>query len=128
MTRVVLLAVLLLFTGTVLADKPRIIFDTDITGDVDDVLALAMCHSLADRGACEFLGVTISKNNPLTASFVDAENTFTGGPIFQSASRVIQKRRLAIASTSNSLKRRSIRTILIAMRMPWTRWTCFEVS
>ena len=62
------------------AEKPRLIFDTDITGDVDDVLALAMCHSLADRGACELLGVTISKQNPQTAAFVDAENTFYGRP------------------------------------------------
>ena len=67
-------------SSSLFAEKPRIIFDTDITGDVDDVLALAMCHSLADRGACEFLGVTISKNNPLTASFVDAQNTFHGRP------------------------------------------------
>jgi hypothetical protein len=63
-----------------LAEKPRLIFDTDISGDVDDVLALAMCHTLADRGACELLGVTISKDNPLTASFVNAENTFYGRP------------------------------------------------
>ena len=62
------------------AERPRILFDTDITGDVDDVLALAMCHTLADRGACEFLGVTVSKNHPLTASFVDAQNTFHGRP------------------------------------------------
>lgn len=61
-------------------NKPHILFDTDITGDVDDVLALAMCHALADRGACEFLGVTVSKNNALTASFVDAQNTFSGRP------------------------------------------------
>ncbi len=75
------LLLLLLALGSFLqAEKPRILFDTDITGDVDDVLALAMCHSLADRGACEFLGVTVSKNNPLTASFVDAQNTFHGRP------------------------------------------------
>lgn len=71
---------ILLMAGTAFAGKPRIIFDTDITGDVDDVLALAMCHSLADRGACELLGVTVSKNNPLTAGFVDAANTFYGRP------------------------------------------------
>lgn len=63
-----------------LAAPPRLLFDTDITGDVDDVLALAMCHSLADRGTCEFIGVTVSKNNPLTAPFVDAINTFYGRP------------------------------------------------
>jgi len=62
------------------AETPKILFDTDITGDVDDVLALAMCHTLADRGACELIGVTVSKNHPLTASFVDAQNTFYGRP------------------------------------------------
>lgn len=61
-------------------EKSRVLFDTDITGDVDDVLALAMCHSLADRGACELLGVTISKVNPLAAPFTDAVNTFYGRP------------------------------------------------
>lgn len=75
-----LLLLLLALGSSVLAEKPRILFDTDITGDVDDVLALAMCHSLADRGACTLLGVTVSKNNPLTASFVDAQNTFHGRP------------------------------------------------
>lgn len=66
--------------GLARAEKPRIIFDTDITGDVDDVLALAMCHTLADRGAGELIGVTISKENPQTAAFVDAVNTFYGRP------------------------------------------------
>lgn len=75
-----LLFCLLALSSSLFAEKPRIIFDTDITGDVDDVLALTMCHSLADRGACEFLGVTISKENPLTASFVDAQNTVYGRP------------------------------------------------
>lgn len=75
-----LLLALIVLSSPLLADKPRILFDTDITGDVDDVLALAMCHTLADRGTCEFLGVTVSKNNPLTASFVDAQNTFHDRP------------------------------------------------
>ena len=57
-----------------------IIFDTDITGDVDDVLALAMIHTLADREACELLAVTISKENELAAPFTDAVNTFYGRP------------------------------------------------
>lgn len=65
---------------SLLASPPKIIFDTDITGDVDDVLALAMCHALADRGACELLGVTISKQHPLTVPFIDAQNTFHGRP------------------------------------------------
>ncbi len=62
------------------ATPTAIIFDTDITGDVDDVLALAMIHTLADRGACELLAVTISKENELAAPFTDAVNTFYGRP------------------------------------------------
>jgi len=53
-----------------------VIFDTDITGDCDDVLALAMLHALESRGECELKAVTISKINPLAAPFVDAVNTF----------------------------------------------------
>ena len=60
------------------AEPVRVIFDTDISGDVDDVLALAMLHTLADRGECELLAVTISKINPLTGPFTDAANTFYG--------------------------------------------------
>lgn len=63
------------------ASEPvRVIFDTDISGDVDDVLALAMLHTLADRQECELLAVTISKINPLTGPFTDAVNTFYGRP------------------------------------------------
>ncbi len=60
--------------------ETKIIFDTDITGDVDDVLALAMLHTLADRGECELVAVTISKINPLTGPFTNAVNTFYGRP------------------------------------------------
>ncbi len=76
-----LLAFVILHSSFVIsAEPPRIIFDTDITGDVDDVLALAMCHTLADRGACDLLAVTISKHNALTVPFTDAANTFYGRP------------------------------------------------
>lgn len=54
----------------------KIIFDTDIAGDVDDVLALAMLHTLADRGECVIDAVTVSKTHPLNGPMVDAVNTF----------------------------------------------------
>src|SRR5262249_47031117 len=59
---------------------PRIIFDTDIGNDVDDVLALGMLHNLQTRGACELLGVTISKSDDLAGPFANAVNTFYGRP------------------------------------------------
>ena len=80
MTRSLFLLPFLIAVTVSAAEPVRLIFDTDITGDVDDVLALAMCHTLSDRGACELIGVTISKVNPRTASFVDAQNTWYGRP------------------------------------------------
>ena len=56
----------------------RLIFDTDICGDCDDVLALGMIHALESRGACRLLAVTISVDHELAAPFVDAVNTFYG--------------------------------------------------
>src|SRR6202040_2738256 len=66
-----------------LAPQPtpvRIIFDTDIGNDVDDVLALAMLHALETRGQCKLLGVTITKPDELAGPFVNAMNTFYGRP------------------------------------------------
>ncbi len=54
----------------------RIIFDTDVGNDVDDVLALSVIHALQSRGECELLAVTITKPDELAGPFVDAVNTF----------------------------------------------------
>ncbi len=63
------------------ADRPvKLIFDTDMGNDIDDALALAIIHDLADRGACELLAVTLSKDNPWAAVYVDVVNHFYGRP------------------------------------------------
>ncbi|MHC5542294.1 nucleoside hydrolase, partial [Singulisphaera rosea] len=59
-------------------EAPPLIFDTDICGDCDDVLALGMIHALETRGACKLVAVTVSVDNDLAAPFVDAVNTFYG--------------------------------------------------
>jgi hypothetical protein len=61
---------------TTAADCPGLIYDTDICGDCDDVLALGMIHALQTRGACRLLAVTVSVDNDLAAPFVDAVNHF----------------------------------------------------
>lgn len=58
----------------------RIIYDTDMGGDCDDVLALGMLHILQDKKECELLAVTASNENPLVAPFIDAVNSFYGHP------------------------------------------------
>jgi len=84
--RLAVLTTLSLTLSTRAADNPgapspvKIIFDTDIGNDVDDALALGLLHALADRGACELLGVTITRSDELAGPFVDAVNTFYGRP------------------------------------------------
>src|SRR5450432_2225398 len=56
----------------------QVIFDTDMGNDVDDALALAMLHALESRGECRLLGVTVTKDNPWAAVYVDLVNTFYG--------------------------------------------------
>ncbi len=69
-------------SGATAAEPSRetvaLIFDTDICGDCDDVLALGMIHALESRGACKLIAVTISVDHELAAPFVDAVNTFYG--------------------------------------------------
>jgi purine nucleosidase len=78
--RTVILAALTLMTAgapqAATAEPVPLIFDTDICGDCDDVLALGMIHALESRGLCRLLAVTISVDHELAAPFVDAVNTF----------------------------------------------------
>lgn len=59
-------------------DPTLLIFDTDIGNDIDDALALSVIHALADRDECQLLAVTITKDHPDCAAFVDLVNTFYG--------------------------------------------------
>jgi len=70
----------LLFCGLAQAAPVKLIFDTDMGNDVDDLMALCMIHNLQKRGACELLAVTVTKDHPQAAAFVDAVNTLYGYP------------------------------------------------
>lgn len=71
---------LLLLCGLAHAAPVKLIYDTDMGNDIDDAVALAMIHSLQKRGACDLLAVTITKDHPQAAAYVDAVNTFYGYP------------------------------------------------
>jgi inosine-uridine nucleoside N-ribohydrolase len=55
-----------------------VIFDTDMGNDVDDAVALAILHALETRGEARILAVTITKDHPEAAPYVDLVNTFYG--------------------------------------------------
>jgi len=65
------------------AEPVRLIFDTDIGPDVDDVGATAVLHALADRGEVRILAMMVSSGGP-TARWgppcLDAINTYYGRP------------------------------------------------
>jgi inosine-uridine nucleoside N-ribohydrolase len=62
------------------APAPRIIFDTDMGNDVDDALALAVLHAFESRGESRLVAVTVTKDEPHAAPYVDLVNTFYGRP------------------------------------------------
>jgi hypothetical protein len=58
----------------------RVLFDTDIQGDVDDVGAVAMLHALADAGEAELLAMGVSAKHPACIPCLDALNTYFQRP------------------------------------------------
>ena len=76
------IAVLGLAARPCLAAGPpvKVIFDTDMAGDVDDVGALAILHAMADLGEAEILAVGVSSRNEDVGPCVDAIDTWYGRP------------------------------------------------
>jgi inosine-uridine nucleoside N-ribohydrolase len=62
--------------------RPRVILDTDMSGDCDDAGALALLHALADRDECDILAVVTNRKDKTNASAaaVDVINTYYGRP------------------------------------------------
>ncbi len=58
----------------------RIILDTDISSDVDDVGAVAVLHALADQRKAQILGIMVSSGDPWSGNCLDALNTSFGRP------------------------------------------------
>ncbi len=58
----------------------RLILDTDLESDVDDVGAIAVLHALADRGEVEILATMVSSNNEHSPACLGALNAYYGRP------------------------------------------------
>ncbi|MBK1440200.1 nucleoside hydrolase [Parapedobacter sp. ISTM3] len=57
---------------------PKIIFDTDMGPDYDDVGAIAVLHALADSGECEILATVASAGHPTIAPTIELFNRYFG--------------------------------------------------
>ena len=54
----------------------KVIFETDMSTDVDDVGALAVLHALADNGEAEILAISFNEVHPSGANAICAINTW----------------------------------------------------
>ena len=61
--------------------RKKIILDTDIGGDCDDMGALAMLQNAHRCGKAQLLAVTISTANPYSAGCADAVNVYYGNRV-----------------------------------------------
>ena len=81
---------------TKVADKNivKIIFDTDLGPDYDDVGALAFLHSMADSGKAEILATISSNRHELVAPSIEIINSYFNRPASLSVPR---KRKVQIS-------------------------------
>ncbi len=57
-------------------NHPKIIFDTDMGPDYDDIGAIAVLHALADSGECEILATVASDAHPTIAPTIEVFNRY----------------------------------------------------
>ena len=80
----VILCSILIFSGCInksvkqTAIPVKIIFDTDLGPDYDDVGALAFLHAMADSGKAEILATVASNKHELVAPSIEIINTYFG--------------------------------------------------
>ncbi|HWB87505.1 MAG TPA: nucleoside hydrolase [Bryobacteraceae bacterium] len=78
MNRLCLLLIVVIVSRIALGAPVRLVFDTDMGNDIDDGIALAMLHAFESRGEVKLLAITVTKDNPEAASFIDLVDTFYG--------------------------------------------------
>ncbi|WP_339923582.1 nucleoside hydrolase [uncultured Cyclobacterium sp.] len=72
---------ILLYVQDSIAQAEKIILDTDMGSDCDDVGAMAVLHHFADQGKVEILGVIYSSGKvPYGVGIIDAINVYYGRP------------------------------------------------
>ena len=61
-------------------EQPKIIFDTDIVGSTDDLVALCALYKYMDEGKCDVIGIVVDREGEMNAACVDLFNTYYQHP------------------------------------------------
>lgn len=82
MRRILLFALILVISGFVSRGKEpvKIIFDSDMGPDFDDVGAITILHALASKGECEILATMASDGYPYIAPTLEVFNRYFRKP------------------------------------------------
>ncbi|MGQ8338078.1 nucleoside hydrolase [Sunxiuqinia sp. A32] len=75
-----LIAMLLIVVFAVAKEPVKVIFDTDMGPDYDDVGAITVLHSLANKNECEILATVASDGYPYIASTIEVFNRYFNRP------------------------------------------------
>ena len=75
-----LVASLVVATAVAVAEPVKVIFDTDMLTDFDDVGALACLHALADAGECEILATISCTRSNSSVAAIEVINSYYGRP------------------------------------------------
>lgn len=65
---------------TLSAAPVKVVFDTDMYTDIDDVGALACLHALADAGECEILATLTNTRDCMSVAMCEIVNAYYGRP------------------------------------------------
>lgn len=79
-TKILLTSIIALWASSGYAQPLKVILDTDIDSDVDDVGALAMLHTLADHDVVDILGVIVTSDDRYAPLCANAVNHYFGRP------------------------------------------------
>ncbi len=66
--------------STLESKQIKVLYDTDMGNDTDDILGLIMLYNYMDLGMVELLGVGTSKDHPYSARYIDLLNTWYKHP------------------------------------------------
>ncbi|WP_291370124.1 nucleoside hydrolase [Cyclobacterium sp.] len=80
MKNLLLSSLFLICCKLTLAQTERLILDTDLDSDVDDVGAMAMLHTLEDHERVEILGIIVTSDDLHAPLCADAINHYFGRP------------------------------------------------
>ena len=94
----------------------KIIFDSDMDGDCDDVAALALLHVLADRGEAKILATITCGRNEWSPQCLSAINTYYG------------RSDIPVGRPKKGILRPSAYTQVVAQRCPHPRKTAEDAQ